>query len=240
VTRSSFERELNRLQQDLIGLGETVAQALKASVEVLLGRDLARARELIVGDAEINRRRFAIEADCLTLVATQQPMARDMRVLAAMLEIATELERTGDYAKGVARIATRAADRPLPDVVGDFRPMVAKVAEMLTASLQAFAAGDVAAARAIPHDDDEIDAYYNRVYRGLLQAMIADPGYVDEGSQLLWAAHNFERAGDRVTNICERVIFMVTGEMRELDSEYEAPPTSAAADGGTSPVHCTR
>lgn len=236
MTRSSFERDLNRLQQDLIALGDLVADVLHESVEVLLAQDRVRARQLIDGDAVINQRRFAIESDSLTLVATQQPMARDMRVLAAVLEIATELERTGDYGKGLARITIMVGDQPIPEIATQFRPMVAKVIDMLRRSLQAFATGDVAAARAIPGEDDEVDAYYNTVYRGLLQAMMADPGYIDEGSRLLWADHDLERAGDRATNICERVIFMVTGEMRELDSEYEAPP--AGSGGSTTGGRC--
>ena len=239
MARSLFEGELDRLRQELLSLGDTVCQALTDSVEVLLGQDHVRARALIRGDAVINERRFRIESDCLTLVATQQPMARDMRVLAAMLEIATELERTGDYAKGVGRICVLIGDRPIGDVA-EFRPMVAKVTNMLGRALQAFATSDVEAARAIPREDDEIDAYYNTVYRRLLQAMAADPSFVDEGSQLMWAAHNYERAGDRVTNICERVIFMVTGEMSEMDSEDGYLPGEPSAQARSPGDRCPK
>lgn len=218
LARSRFESELDRLRQELLSLGEAVCLALRESADVLYARDHERALMLIRGDAAINERRFAIESGCLTLVATQQPMARDMRVLAAMLEIATELERTGDYAKGVARISILIGDQPIGEMP-EFRPMVAKVTDLLHRALAAFVSGDAESARAIPKEDDEIDALYNSVYRRVLQAMVADPGFIDEGSQLMWVAHNYERAGDRVTNICERTVFMVTGEMREMDSE---------------------
>jgi phosphate transport system protein len=223
VPRERFDAELERLQEDVRSLGNDVAQAIRASVRALEDRDLEAARCIAAADAKINERRFAIESDCLLLVATQQPMAGDMRVLAAMIELVTELERTGDYAKGIARITLLIGkDRllALPPEIGD---MAERATSMLLAALDAFANRDAVAARAIPAQDDEVDALYNRAYRGLLAAIIADSSVLDHATHLLWAAHNLERAADRVTNICERTVFMVTGEMRELDSESETP-----------------
>ena len=219
MPREAFDRELHRLQDEIAQLGHDIAMAILESVEILKRQDLAAARCLIAADQEINRRRFAIEADCLTLVATQQPMARDLRILAAILEIVTELERTGDYAKGVARITIAIGAQPLIKPLIDIPRMAEKATNMLQRALQAFATRDVAAARAIPKEDDEVDALYNQVYRELLIYIMKDPSTLDQATHLLWVAHNLERAADRVTNICERIVFMVTGEMRELDSE---------------------
>ena len=223
MPRQRLSSGLARLQDEILALGQDVAQAIRASVEALGSQDFGTARCLIQGDQRINERRFAIEAECLTLIATQQPMAGDLRTLAAVLELATELERTGDYAKGIARIVLLIGDRPLIKPLVDLPRMAEMASRMLLASLDAFVKRDVEAARAIPRQDDEVDALYNRVYRDLLALIIEDPRRIDQATHLLWAAHNLERAADRVSNICERTIFMVTGEMHELDSEFEAP-----------------
>jgi phosphate transport system protein len=217
MPRETFARELQRLEDDVLLLGSMVEQAISESVEILKRRDLEGARRLIAGDRAINEKRFAIEADCLVLIATQQPMASDLRTLAAVLEIATELERIGDYAKGIARINVMMGEQPLLKPLIDVPRMAAKVRDMLHRALDAFVRRDVALARAIPTEDHEVDDLYNQVYRELLTYMMADPRTIDRATHLLWVAHNLERAADRVTNICERVIFTVTGEMRELD-----------------------
>jgi phosphate transport system protein len=217
MPRETFARELQRLEDDVLLLGSMVEQAISESVEILKRRDLEGARRLIAGDRAINEKRFAIEADCLVLIATQQPMASDLRTLAAVLEIATELERIGDYAKGIARINVMMGEQPLLKPLIDVPRMAVKVRDMLHRALDAFVRRDVALARAIPTEDHEVDDLYNQVYRELLTYMMADPRTIDRATHLLWVAHNLERAADRVTNICERVIFTVTGEMRELD-----------------------
>ncbi len=219
MVRQTFERELQRLQDEVLVLGSMVENALIESVEILKRRDLEGARRLIAGDRLINEKRFAIEADALALIATQQPMAGDLRTLAAILEIVTELERMGDYAKGIARINLMMGEKPLLKPLIDIPRMAEKARDMLHRSLDAFVRRDVALARAIPAEDDEVDALYNQVYRELLIFIMSDPRTIDQATYLLWVAHNLERTADRVTNICERVIFTVTGEMMEMDTE---------------------
>lgn len=219
MIRQTFERELQRLQTEMLALGSMVEKALLESVECLRRRDLECASRLIADDREINAKRYAIEADCLTLIATQQPMAGDLRTIAAILEITTELERTGDYAKGISKISQLIGTEPLIKPLVDIPKMANKACDMLARALQAFAERDAEAAHAIPLEDDEVDALYNQVYRDLLAIMIADHSKIDQATHLLWAAHNLERAADRVTNICERVIFTVQGRMIEVDTE---------------------
>ncbi len=219
MPRDVMERELQRLQDELLILGSMAAKAVKDSVEALHRRDLAAARQLIAGDRAINEKRFALEADCLAAIATQQPMAGDLRILAAILEIATELERIADYGKGISRINLMMGNQPPLKPLVDIPRMADRATDMLQRALQAFIERDVAAARAIPAEDDAVDALYDRVYRDLLVHIVADPLTTDRATHLLWVAHNLERAADRVTNICERTIFTVTGEMNEMDAD---------------------
>lgn len=219
MVRETFEREMQRLQDEVLILGSMVENAIIESVNVLKRRDMEGARRLIAGDRVINEKRFAIEADCLVLIATQQPMAGDLRTLAAILEIVTELERMGDYAKGIARINLLIGEEPLIKPLIDVPRMAQKARDMLHRALEAFVQRDVALARSIPAEDEEVDALYNQVYRELLTFIISDPRTINQATYLLWVAHNLERAADRVTNICERVVFTVTGELAEMDVE---------------------
>jgi phosphate transport system protein len=196
-----------------------VEEALVQSVETLKKRDFIGSRRLIAGDQEINQRRYAIEEDTITLIATQQPMAGDMRLLAAILEIVTELERMGDYAKGIARINLMIGEEPLIKPLIDLPAMAQKAREMLHAALAAFIERDVQAARIIPEGDDEVDALYNQVYRELISYILEDPHLIEQANHLMWAAHNLERTADRVINLCERVVYAVTGELNELDTD---------------------
>ena len=219
MPRETFERELSQLQQEVLVLGSMVENAVMESVEVLKRRDMEASRRLIAHDHAINEKRFAIESDALVLIATQQPMAGDLRTLAAILEITTELERIGDYAKGIARINIMIGEEPLLKPLIDIPLMAEKARSMLHQALEAFVNQDVDLARAIPKLDGEVDGLYNQVYRELMTFILAAPKNIDQANYLLWAAHNLERAADRVTNICERVIFTVTGKMAELDVE---------------------
>ena len=219
MPRESFVRELQNLQDELLILGSRAEKALMESVDILKRQDLEAARQLVARDQEINRMRFDVESKALTLIATQQPMAGDLRVLAAILEIATELERIGDYGKGIARITLMIGTAPLIKPIIDLPRMAEKASDMLQRALEAFVRRDVVAARAIPQEDVEVDALYNQIYRELLTFIMADPRTLNQATQLLWAGHNLERAADRVTNVCERVVFMVTGEMSEMDSD---------------------
>lgn len=217
--RETFERELHHLEDQVLLLGSMVEEALLLSVESLKRRDLEKSRWLMAHDADINARRYAIEEATLTLIALQQPVARDLRALAAILEIATELERIGDYAKGIAKINLLIGEGPLLKPLIDIPLMMEKALAMLRRSLDAFVRRDVETARALPALDDEVDALYNQVYRELLTYILADPTCLEQANYLLWAAHNLERAADRVSNICERILFTVTGELLEFNGE---------------------
>jgi phosphate transport system protein len=224
MTRTHFDEELRQLQDDVLVLGSMVENALTESVEILKRRDMEGSRRLMAEDSKINEKRFAIEADALTLIATQQPVAGDMRVIAAVLEITTELERIGDYAKGIAKINLLIGDEPLIKPLVDLPRMAQKARDMLHRGLEAFDTHDVDLARAIPAQDDEVDALYNQINRELLTYVMSDPKTIDQANYLLWAAHNLERTADRVINICERVVFTVTGEMMEFDDEDSGAP----------------
>jgi phosphate transport system protein len=219
MPRAALERELQRLNDDILILGSMAEKAILQAVDMLKRRDMEGSHQLIADDMKLNRKRYSIESDCLIVIATQQPMASDLRNLAAILELAIELERIGDYGKGIARIMVMMGDEPLVKPLVDIPIMAEKACDMLHRALDAFVRHDVDMARAIPKEDDEVDALYNQVYNDLLQVIINNPKTLDQATHLLWVAHNLERAGDRVTNICERVIFTVTGEMQEMDME---------------------
>jgi phosphate transport system protein len=215
--RETLDRQIQHLLDDVLVMGSMVEEAVEESVEALKRRDVEDARRIYKGDEVINEKRYEIENHCITLIATQQPMARDLRIIAAILEVITELERIGDYAKGIARINILMGSEPLVKPLIDIPRMAEIGVDMLHRSLTAFVERDAETARAIPDEDDEVDNLYNQVYRELLTYMIADPSTIDRGNFLLWVAHNLERMADRVTNICERIVFVVTGEILEMD-----------------------
>ena len=217
MARNAFDQELQDLEKRLQELGRMVEEALVESVDALKRLDLEKAAQIIDADRSVNERRHAIEHETFVLIATQQPMAVDLRTLAAVLEIATELERIGDYAKGIAKITIKMGTEPFVKPLIDIPRMAEKARNMLHRALQAFFGRDTELARAIPPEDDEMDALYDQIFRELITYIMADPKLVDRASYLIWVAHNLERAADRVVNICERVIFMVTGEVVEFD-----------------------
>jgi phosphate transport system protein len=223
MLRKRLEDELQRLSDEVLALGDMVEEAVLESVQVLKARDLEGSERLIEADREINERRFDIESSILVLIATQQPMASDLRRLAAMLEIIGELERIGDYGKGIANINLMIGEKPLIKPLIDVPRMAEKACSMLDRALEAFASGDVELARTVPQDDDEVDGLYNQVYRELVTFILTDPQHTaEQANLLLWVAHNLERTADRATNICERVIFTATGGMKELDTHFES------------------
>lgn len=224
MPRDTFENELNQLQNEMLAMAGEIERALTEAVAVLARRDMEGARALIARDRDINAQRFAIEAQCLVVVATQQPMASDLRVIAAILFIVNELERIGDYAKGIAKINLRLPPGPLLKPLVDIPRMAEKARDMLHRAIDAFMRRDVALARAIPGEDDEVDLLFERVNQELLQLIIANPQVTEQANLLMWAAHNLERAADRVSNLCERTIFTVTGELIELDADEPGQP----------------
>lgn len=222
MIRKTFENELQQVKDDILVLGSMVEQAILDSVEALKKRDTKAAEKILASDRDINKKRFEIESQLMILIATQQPMAHDLRLLASSMEIISELERMGDYAKGIANINIRMGDQPLLKPLIDVPRMANKDVDMLHRALTAFVNEDVETARAIPIEDDEVDALYNQVYRELMTFVIADPKVIERANWLLWVAHNLERVADRVTNICERTIFIATGELVEIeDSDDE-------------------
>jgi phosphate transport system protein len=219
MPRETFERAQQKLLDQVLVLGSMVEQAIQEAMQALQQRDFAAAHRIYNADQQINEKRYAIEHNCVTLIATQQPMARDVRFLAAILEIITELERIGDYAKGISKISLLMSEEPIdPPVLFNLRLMADRGLDMLHRALGAFINKDVSAARAIPKEDDDVDDLYNRIYQGLIDQMVALPISVDRSNHLIWAAHNLERMADRVTNICERIVYVFTGEIKELDS----------------------
>ena len=221
MARELFSRELNQIQDEVLNLGEMVTVAINASIEALKNRDVEKAKKIIADDLKVNKKRWDIEEQCLQLIATQQPAARDLRFLAAVLVIITELERMGDYAEGIAKINVMMGDQPLVKPLVDIPRMAQKAIDMLHRGLEAFINNDAPMAKAICDEDDEVDNLWNQVYRELLTFMIQDPQTINRATYLIWVAHNLERIADRVTNICERTVFLVTGRMEEMNvSKY--------------------
>lgn len=214
--RKTFESDLQHLKDELLVLGSMVEQVTLDAVEALKKRDIEASHRLYEIDLQINARRYAIEEKVMVLIATQQPMAHDLRLLASILEVAGELERMGDYAKGICTINIRMGEEPLLKPLIDIPRMAQTGVNMLHRALTAFVNEDVEAARAIPKEDDVVDELYNQVYRELMTFVLRDPRNIERVNWLLWVAHNLERLADRVTNICERTIFVVTGELKEI------------------------
>lgn len=204
------------LEDDLLRLGDLVSGALERSVESLMTRNGGLAQEVRADDERINDLYARIERAAMQLIATQQPMAGDLREIMAVFAIATDLERMGDYAKGIAGATLRVLDEA-PVVVNEIPRMAELVREILTAELQAFVLRDADEARRVARRDDEVDALYEQVYRRLIQVMTEDPQAVERASRLLWVAKSLERAADHVTNIGERIVFLATGEVVELN-----------------------
>jgi phosphate transport system protein len=216
--RTTFHKRLREIQDDILVMGSMVSKAIIRSVEALKSRDIKAANQIIADDQGINRKRFEIEESCIELIATQQPMATDLRTITAILNITTEIERIGDYAVGIARIVILIGNEPLIKPLVDIPLMAKKTVDMLDRCLQAFIDRDAEAAKKIAREDDEIDNLYDQIFRELLNIMAEDPKTITRATRLMWTAHNLERAADRVTNICERIVYIVTGKMEEIGS----------------------
>jgi phosphate transport system protein len=214
--RTVFHKKLREIQDDILAMGSMVSKAILRSIDALKNRDLELVHQIIADDQKINNKRFDIEEKCIELIATQQPMASDLRTIIAILNITTEIERIGDYAVGIARIVRMIGDEPPLKPLIDIPRMAEQTVNMLRRSLDALMNRDVEAARKIAAEDDLVDHIYDQVFRELLTFMAEDPKTITRATRLIWVAHNLERAADRVTNICERVVFIVTGKMEEI------------------------
>ncbi len=214
--RTTYHKKLREIQDDILVMGSMVGKAILRSIDALKNRDLELANQIITDDQKINNLRFSIEEKCIELIATQQPMAGDLRIIVAILNITTEIERIGDYAVGIARITILIGDEPLLKPLIDIPRMAELTTDMLRRSLDAFVNRDAEVAKKIIAEDDLIDNLYDQVFRELLIFMAEDPKTITRATRLMWTAHNLERAADRVTNICERIVFIITGKMEEI------------------------
>jgi len=218
MLRSTFSQEMQAVKDDILFLGSMVEDAVMKSAEALRDNNLERSRFVIANDEYINRKRFEIETAIVTLMATQQPIARDLRTLAASLDICTELERMGDYAKGIANINLRSGGLSMPAILREIYSMAEKSVDMLHRALTTFADEDMQTAQIIIQDDDIIDECYTKLYYDAVNSIVGNPRNIERANYIIWVAHNLERLGDRTTNICERVVYMVTGDHYEADS----------------------
>ncbi len=216
MPRETFDRLLRELQDEVLVMGSMVEKAIDRSMESLKKRDLELAHQVVIDDVRINQKRFEIENECIELIIGQQPMASDLRIIVAVLNIVIDLERIGDHAEGNAKIALMIGDEPPLKPLIDLPRMADKTRDMLRRSLDSFVNHDAEDAAAICSEDDEVDQLYDQVFRELLFFMAEDPKTITRATRLIWVAHNLERSADRVTNICERVIYLVTGKMQEV------------------------
>lgn len=228
--RQHFDQELQRLVDEVLRLGSEVEEHITIMTEAFINRDLVTAQRMIDADKAINERRIQLGLDCLTLVATQQPMARDMRLIGAVMEIVGELERIHDYVKGMGKISLNLGVEPILPSLAQHLPEMAEIArEMLYQALKAFANRDVELAKRVPAMDDQVDALFNQLYGEIVNYVKSEPEQIHRANQLEWALHNLERTADRCINICEWVIYMVDGVYSEMNmGEYEAPPSKVA------------
>ena len=217
MIRTDYTHQLEELRSSVVGLSSMVEKAIVRAIDALTRQDVMLAQSVMQQDAAINEQRWTIEERALLIMATQQPMAGDLRTIAAAIHIVTDLERMADHAAGIAKIVGDIASEPLLKPLVDIPRMAELARGMLTDSISAYIANDVAAAEEIAARDDQVDTFYNQIYRELLTYMMADPSTINRATHLLWVAHNIERIGDRATNICERVVFAVTGELIEIN-----------------------
>jgi phosphate transport system protein len=217
MVRESFTKYIKELEKEVTEMGEMVIAAINRSVEALKILNADEAKRIIADDMLINKKRWDIEEKCIDCIATQQPVASDLREIVAILYIVTELERMGDHAEGIGRIVIMHGSEPLLKPLVDIPRMAEKAVDMLKKSIDAFVRRDAQAAEAICRKDDDVDLLYEQVYHVLLGYMIKNPQTITTATYLIWAAHNLERIADRVTNICERIIFLVTGTMSEVN-----------------------
>lgn len=226
MTRETLDNKIQSMLDQIIEIENMVETGTLEAIEALKRQDLEAARRIYRNDELINAKRFELENFLMITIATQQPlMAGDLRLVASILEVVAELERMGDYAKGIANICLMIGREPLIKPLIDLPRMAEIAVSMLRRSVDAFIVQDARQARLIPLEDDQVDQLYDQIYRELVTIMIGDPSTIDQANNLMWAAHNLERMADRVTNICERTIYVATGEMKEIDvsdDEYRA------------------
>lgn len=219
MTRETLDKHTQTIKDEILMLSSMVEQAMYKAIGLFRTRDLQAAHRILIEDANINSKRYAIENAIITLIATQQPMAHDLRLMAGILEIATELERMGDYAKGIAKLVLRLGNSDYPVPANDLEKMTELGIKMLHDAITAFVKEDYKKASRIPLEDDKVDDLYRKVYEDTIEKVKANPNSICDGQLMFAAAHNLERFADRVSNICERTVFISTGEFMEMESE---------------------
>jgi phosphate transport system protein len=219
MIRETLDRQIHQIEDELLWMGSAVERATMGAIKALKAKDFNAARQIYSDDKYLNEKRFAIENAILILIATQQPMAHDLRLLAAMLEISSEMERMGDYAKGICKVIVQLDKDEISIPFDELELMADKAIKMLHDALNAFITEDTKTASSIPAMDDEVDLLFNKINKEIVHYMFEHPEKIDHANLLMWVIHNLERMADRVTNICERTIFVVTGELYEMESK---------------------
>jgi phosphate transport system protein len=216
MARVAYTSQIRELRDDVVAMSSMVDKAIARATQALRQQDVDLSREIIEGDHQINDHRWSTEDRALLIIATQAPMASDLRTIAAVISIVTDLERMADHAAGIAKIVIETSNEPLLKPLVDIPRMSELARAMLADSISSFINSDADAAREVALRDEDVDRLYEQIFRELLTYMMADTGTINRATHLLWAAHNIERIADRVTNICERVIFTVTGSMEDI------------------------
>jgi len=221
TTRTLLDRDIKTIRDDILRLGSLVEEQTERAVRALQDRNIDLARQVEAADERVNELRYKIEEECLATVARHQPAAGDLRLIIASMHMAVEMERMADHAVGTAHVVIRMGDEPLLKPLIDIPRMQETACIMLHRALDAYVRGDVKLAREVIRMDDEVDALYNQVLRELLTYMFQDPRTTPRATYLLWVAHNLERTADRVTNLCERIVFAVTGKLGDIAPDEE-------------------
>jgi len=221
MPRKIFTQKIQNIQDEVLLLGSMVEEAVTKSVLSLKNLDRPQAQQIYEEDAAINDKRYAIENGILIVIATQQPMAKDLRQLASMLEVTSELERMGDYAKGIAKVVLKLQNLDIQIPYTQIDKMTELAIGMLHRALTAFIEEDAQTAAQIPYEDTAVDELYESIYHECVQLMMSDPQTVDDANLIMWVGHNLERLADRVSNICERTVFIATGDLIELEVDDE-------------------
>ncbi len=217
MPREQFQRQISALQDGVLEMGSMVERAVERAMQALMDRDVVLARSVIDEDKDINAVGYHLQNACISLLAQQAPMARDLRVIVSVTAIMSDLERMGDHAEGIARIVVTMQDEPLVKPLIDLPIMASRATEMLRNAVQAFVDQDTDAAYRVGGADDEVDRLYDQIYADLIQVMIGDPATIEPSTHLLWVAHNLERIADRATNIAERTVYSATGMLPQMD-----------------------
>ena len=217
MPREQFQRQIAALQDGVLEMGSMVERAVERAMQALMDRDVVLARSVIDEDKDINAVGYHLQNACISLLAQQAPMARDLRIIVSVTAIMSDLERMGDHAEGIGRIVVTMQDEPLVKPLIDLPIMAGKATEMLRNAVQAFVDQDTDAAYRVGSADDEVDRLYDQIYADLIQIMVGDPSTVEPATHLLWVAHNLERIADRATNIAERTVYSATGMLPQMD-----------------------